>query len=196
MVKLLLLLILTITVQSGLSNPLLTNITLERSANNTLIIFLKFQLLIFLFSRETPDDLTEGTEDVGTYDFTVSINWNYFWFAIIPIMFLLVGCLRRFCCARKTQSTVVDLAQPSQPQPQYIGYTASNAFTTNFSSPPPAQYNNGAFSPSEPSQPQMGFTSSFSYSSPGPATSSAGGFIQPPGYEEATRQPSVNQNFK
>ena len=97
---------------------------------------------------------------------------------------------------------VVDVAQPSQLPPQYH----ANAFATNLSSQP--QYNNGAFSPrptSQTSQPQMEFTSSFdqpapayfTFSSPGPPTYSAGGFVQPPGYEEAMQQrPSGKQNMK
>ena len=91
-----------------------------------------------------PDDLTEGKEDVDNYDFTAYINWNYIWFAIIPIVAFVI-CLRHICCPKRaggeSQAPPVVLGQTSPPQ-----YTA-NTFNTNFSNQP--QYNNAAFSSSQ-----------------------------------------------
>ena len=131
MAMLKLMLILTTTVvQSGLSNPLLTDISpeMERSVN----IFNSLRVATFYFffiSRET----TEGKEDVETFetDFTDFFNWNYFWFAVIPII-VLVCCLRHYCCSkwssRGSQAQPVVLGQTSPPQYN----NASNTFNTNF----------------------------------------------------------------
>ena len=110
---------------------------------------------------------------------------------------LILCCLRYLCCKTSETDSQASPVEPDQTHPPQYN---ANTFNTNFSSQ--AQYSNAGFSSGQPSQPQMGFSSSFnqpayySYSSPDPATSSAGGFIQPPRYEEAVQGPSVNQYGK
>ena len=136
---------------------------------------------VFFFISGESHEPSEGTQFLWMVCFLVPTS-------------LILCCLRYLCCKTSETDSQASPVEPDQTHPPQYN---ANTFNTNFSSQ--AQYSNSGFSSGQLSQPQMGSASapdppaSFSYFSPDPATSSAGGFIQPPSYEEAVLQPSVHQ---
>ena len=137
---------------------------------------------VFFFISGESHEPSEGTQFL----------WMLFFLFPAGLIFC---CLRYLCCCKTSETD--SQASPVEPDQTHPPQYNASALNTNFSSQ--AQYTNSGFSSGQLNHSQMGSASapdppaSFSYSSSSPAISSAGGFIQPPSYEEAVRQPSGHQ---
>merc|ERR1711988_1936335 len=166
------LMILTLMVRRGEMTP--TNITTTTS-----------------YERVSPEDTDgKGHVDVDTYDY--SVTFNAFW-AFVPIIFVLVFLIRKFCCRRKEARQETEISTVGVP---YTGTTFNSPPQSDFASNPQygGQYGlasqpqyggyGGQYGLGVSSQPQASFNgqenqnSYYSYSNP--AATSPGGFIQPP----------------
>ena len=126
----------------------------------------------------------KGHADVDTYE--TYITYNAFWI-FVPIIILLSYIIRRFCCRKKEASQEIQISTVGAPytgtnfnssQPQYGG---------QFGMASQPQYG-GQYGLGMASQPQTSNQNSY-YSYSNPASASPGGFIQPPAYDQAVKQP-------
>ena len=153
-----------------------------------------------IYCRVSPEDTDgKGHVDVDTYDY--SVTFNAFWI-FVPIIFVLVFLIRKFCCRRKEARQETEISTVGVP---YTGTTFNPPPQSDFASNPQygGQYGlasqpqyggyGGQYGVGVSSQPQASFNgqenqnSYYSYSNP--AAASPGGFIQPPAYDQAVKQP-------
>ena len=142
-----------------------------------------------------PMDQDTGKQDVDPYDYHYTINFNFLWI-LVPIVFVISFIIRRFCCRRKENTEiVVSTVGPQYTGGQYTGgqYSIGGQYSSGGQYNTPGQYGladqpqwNGQSMANQP-QTTVNDSSYFSYSS-NPAPAPAGGFIQPPSYDQAIKQ--------